>query len=243
MKSQRRHELQTNELADSIGHLIERAKAHARPLAYGGVFVVAVIVLLVVYPMVKRGEQGGVAAQFAGALYSGDVNMMRDFVMDFPDAKQAPLARLTLADRLLGQAVRGVDVGEGGEDAKAKAARYLAEAKELYNGVAKAFPEHEGLARVGLALVTIQEGDIAQGTAVLDGIGKTWPNSAAAAKAKVHLQALAGYKPVEFSNAPLEEEKPPEVKEGEGGPDQPKPDDAKPTEPKGDTPADIKPKG
>lgn len=251
MKSQRRHELRTNELADSLGHLFERVKGNQRPLAYAGVLVLALVVVLVVYPRVHGKREAGVAAQFSTALYAGDVQSMRDFLTDHPAAPQAPLARLALADRLLDEAVRGVTVAQG-EDAKAKAARYLAEAKEFYAGVAKDFPEHEGLARVGLALVAVQEGDLAQGTAMLDGIGRTWPDSPAAAKARIHLQALAGYKPVPFSSEPLEAPTLPATPEGPGaaGPESPKtetPETEKPEpsepKPEGNAPADTKPKG
>jgi len=261
MKSQRRHELRTNELADSLSHLFERAKANARPLAYAGVLVLALVVVLFVYPRVRGKREAGVAAQFSTALYAGDVQSMRDFLTDHPGAPQTPLARLALADRLLDEAVRGVTVAQG-EDAKAKAARCLAEAKDLYAGVAKEFPEHEGLARVGLALVAVQEGDLAQGTAMLDGIGRTWPDSPAAAKARIHLQALAGYKPVPFSNEPLEGPKPLETPEGPGAAgsespgaetpkaetpktESPKTETPEPSEPKpeGNAPADTKPKG
>ncbi len=256
MKSQRRHELRTNELADSLGRLFERAKANARPLAYAGVLVLALVVVLFVYPRVHGKREAGAAAQFSTALYAGDVQSMRDFLTDHPGAPQVPLARLALADRLLDEAVRGVAVAQG-EDAKAKAARCLAEAKDLYAGVAKEFPEHGGLAGVGVALVAVQEGDLAQGTAMLDGIGRTWPDSPAAAKARIHLQALAGYKPVAFSNEPLEAPTPLETPEGPGaaGPESPKTETPKTESPKtetpetsepkpeGNAPADTKPKG
>jgi outer membrane biosynthesis protein TonB len=104
------------------------------------------------------------------------------------------------------------------------------------------------MARAGLALVAIQEGDLDKGLAALKEVTEKWPGSLGAVKAKATLESLAGYKPIEFSNEPLEEPKPPEEKPAETKPPEakvpetPKPPEAKPAEaPKPAPPAKDKP--
>ncbi len=209
MKSERRHELQTNELAESLGRLVTGAKTHGRTMAYALVLAAVVAAGMIAYPMIRQHRQATAATAFTEAFFGAgtDLQPLRDFLVDYAGDVRAPLARLALADHLLNQAVLGVSVKEG-EDPKAKAAASLAEAKTLYTEVAQNAPAQEALARVGLALVTVQEGDVEQGRTLLSEVLKQWPGSLAAVKAEVHLQELAGYKPMAFSDEPLEQPKP-----------------------------------
>ena len=213
MKSKKRHEMETNELAASLMRLFEQTKTHQRPILYGAIGVLVIVGVLIVYPTMRTNKETSVQAAFATAEGSGEVDAMRDFIAKYPDAPQAALARLTAADRLVGEVVRGLKVAAG-EDAKAKAARQLSEAKELYTEAAKS-PEVESLVKVGLALIDVQEGAVDKGQAELQEVATKYPDSLASARAKVHLEALAGYKPVQFSNEPLEEKKEPAAKPGE----------------------------
>jgi hypothetical protein len=252
MKSKKRHEMETNELAASLMRLYEQAQTHQRAILGVAIVVVVILGLIVVYPMVRSSKQGSVQAAFATAEGSVDADAVRDFIAKYPDAPQAPLARLTLADRLLAEVVRGLKVATG-EDPKAKAARFLAEAKDLYNEAAAKSPTLAPVAKVGLALIDIQEGGIDKGTAELQEVVAKWPDSLASAMAKTHLEALAGYKPVPFSNEPLEETKEPAAKSGEPKEGQIKTPPAKAPEMTGpepkakekkpDTPPPAKPKG
>ena len=216
MKSKHKHELQTNELADALGRMIEWGKPHARLFGYGAAAVLALIIVLVVLPAIK-GAAGGhdpAGEAFAQALISGQVQDVRNFLTDYPKAEQVPVARLLLADRLVEDVVRGTLMAPG-EDPQAKAAKLLAEAKDLYTQVAQASPEREPLARAGLALIVIQEGDVDKGLLALKEVAEKWPQSLGAQKARANIEALANYKPIEFSNEPLEEPKPPEAKPAE----------------------------
>jgi hypothetical protein len=216
MKSKHKHELQTNELAQALGRLVEWAKPHGRMIGYGAVAVLVLIIVLIVLPAIRGSAAGRnpAAEAFADALSSGQIQPVRDFLADYSKSEQITVARLILADRLLAEVVRGVQVGAG-EDAKAKAAKILAEAKDLYTQIAQSAPDRESMARTGLALVTIQEGDLDKGRAALAEIVSKWPGSLGAQKAKANLEALANYKPIEFSDEPLEEPKPPEAKPAE----------------------------
>ena len=252
MKSKKRHEMETNELATSLMRLYEQAQTHQQAILFGAIGVAVVLGAIVVYPWLRSSKETSVQTAFAVAQGSADPDSVRDFLLKFPDAPQTALARVTLADRLLAEVVRGLRVATG-EDPKAKAARCLAEARELYGDVAAKSPELAPVAQVGLALIDIQEGGIDKGTAALHEVVTKWPDTIASAMAKTHLEALAGYKPVEFSNQPLEEKKPPAAKSGEPKEDETKAPPVKTPEivapaskakdTKPDTPPTPKPKG
>ena len=208
MKSTRKHELQTNELADALGRMIEQVKPHGRIIAYGASAAVVLIIALVVIPWMRAGDVGSQAAlEFATAM-SGDAPALRIFLRNHADAPQAPTVQLLLAGKILVEVASGVAADP---EAKTSPAALLSEARELYTQVAQASPALEPMARVGLALVTVQEGDVARGADDLKAVIARWPESLAAEKAKGHVENLAAYKPITFSNEPLEEPKKPEA--------------------------------
>jgi hypothetical protein len=245
MKSKHKHELRTNELADALSRIVEWGKPHSRMISYGAVAVLALLIVLVIWPAIRgsSADRNPAGEAFAEALASGQVQPVRDFLTDYPKADQTPTARLALADRLLAEVVRGVQTNPN-EDPKAKAARFLAEARDLYTQIAQAPGDGQAMARTGLALVMIQEGDLDGGRKALDEVTSKWAGSLGAQKAKANLEALAGYKPVEFSDEPLDEPKPPEAKLAEPQAPEAKPaaETPKPATPPKDKPA-VEPKG
>jgi hypothetical protein len=198
MKSTRKHELQTNELADALGGIIAKARPHANIIGYAALAVVVLVTILVILPAIRgKGASAGAAMDaFAVAQNGRGPQPMRDFLTQFGDSALVPSARLLLANRVLEEAVSG--------ESASNAPALLTEARNLYAQVAQT-PSLEPLAQVGQALVTLQEGDLDKGRAALQEVMTKWPNSVAAAKAKANLEPLAGYKPVEFSKEPLEE--------------------------------------
>jgi len=198
MKSQRRHDLQTNELADAIGRLVERIRPHAQTVAIIVAAVVILMVVLVSLPIMRSRAAAGAAYAFDAAVRAGEPEALRTFLEGYPDADQASTARLLLADRLLHSVAAG---SAEGSDADAT----LGEAEAFYTQVAEASKDLEPMARTGLALVTLQRGDLDAGRKALEQVAQKWPRSVAAVRAKAHLEALAGYEPVAFSDEPLEE--------------------------------------
>ncbi len=234
MKSTRKHELQTNELADALGHFIEKVKPHAQIIGLAALAVIVLLVVLVILPAMRGSTADRTAAAFNLAQGVGDAQAVRKFIEAYPDSPQTPTARLLLAERLMADAVCGTGEAQG---ADAKPAELLKEAREMYGQVAASSEVLKPLAEVGLALMVVQEGDIAKGRAALQEVITKWPNSTAAEKARAHVQALAGYVPTPFSDEPLEEPKPPA--EGEGA-KKAEPDKAAPAQPDA-KPADAKP--
>ncbi|MGB2796151.1 MAG: hypothetical protein WBD44_02670 [Phycisphaerae bacterium] len=226
MKSKRKHDLQTNELADWIGRVILRLKPHGRILGWGALVVLLAVFVFFVLPKIGGGygAEAVSAAVFNRAQRSFEAEPLREFLRTYSDSPQVPTARLMLADRVLRESASGVAAGEGA-DRQAKREKQLAEARDLYAKVAESDGVGRPMARVGLALVLLEEGRLDEGWAALEEVRKEWPQSVAAVKAKAHLEALAGYEPIAFSEEPLEKpEKPKEPGEGGGA--------AKPGEPK-----------
>lgn len=205
MKGTRKHELQTNELADALGQAITWAKPHAKTIALVVAVVVVAVFVLVILPAVRGSASEMASAAFALAQNAGDTQSLRNFLEDYPEARQTPTARLLLADRLLREVVsKPKPTGDP-----------LAEAGKLYAEIAESSELLRPLAKVGLALVTVQEGDLEKGREGLREVVSKWPQSIAAEKARAHIEALAGYKPLVFSNEPLEEPTEPEKGETE----------------------------
>ena len=250
MKSTRRHELETNVLADSLGRWITRAKPHGRLIGWVAALVVLLVVVFLVVPAFRGGPSGEevIAASFAAAMATQTDEALRGFLQDFPDARQVPAARIALADRLFGEAVRRTDA-DGRPIPSGEADARLAEARQLYREVAEKRGRNEPLARMKLGLVLVQEGGLEKGRAALEEVAKTWPDTAAAVVAGLHLDGLKGYRPVTFSAEPLESDEPDEA-EGAGDdqtpsastPEQAQPEQTEPEkQPAGEAPAANQP--
>jgi len=203
MKSQRRHDLQTNELADALGRLGQRLRPHARTVVVIAGLAVILVVVLIWLPLMQRRAAAEAAYAFDAAVRSGGAEALRSFLAGYPEAEQKVAARLLLADRLL------QDVANGRVEAD-EADATLDEAKTFYTQVAEASDALKPMARTGLALVMLQRGDLEAGRKALEQVAEDWPQSVAAARAEVHLEALAGYEPVAFSDEPLEKPPAPE---------------------------------
>jgi tetratricopeptide (TPR) repeat protein len=211
MKSTRKHELQTNELAEAIWGFVEAARPHARLIAYAAAAVLLLVFVFLILPAVRGRAPEGLSAYAFHEAQQGDAQSLRDLLKDYPRAPEVPAARLLLANRLVSEVVRGIGDARGSEG---KAAGLLAEAKELYEQAGQSLEALDPLAQVDLALLIVQAGDVEKGVAALQEVARKWPQSIAADKAKAHVEELAGYKPMTFSNEPMEEQEKPETKTG-----------------------------
>lgn len=103
MKTERRHELQTNVLADKLAGWIEAAEPYSRAILAG---VVAIIVLAfaVIYISAQHTEQVAKAwDQVLEAMSKGDVSQLSDMAEKYPRTPVADWARLMTADITLGR--------------------------------------------------------------------------------------------------------------------------------------------
>ena len=190
MTSRRRPERHPHDLPEALAHLVERVRPHARTVAViAGVAIIGVVVL-VWLPIMRSRAAANAAYAFNAAVRAGGPEALRTFLDGYPDADQGSTARLLLADRLL----RTVAAGHvEPDDAEAT----LDEAEAFYTQVAKASKDLEPMARTGLALVTLQRGDLDEGRKALEQVTDEWPQSVAAARAKAHLEVLAEEAPPE----------------------------------------------
>lgn len=108
MKSERRHELQQNELADILGRFIKKAEPYA-PV------VLTAIIALVIAGLAFSYFQSRAATQRSDAtlLYllnsgQGDPAALGDIAASYPDTKAAQLAKLSQADAYLSQGIEAM---------------------------------------------------------------------------------------------------------------------------------------
>ncbi len=109
MKSKRRHELQTNELADQLGHWIERVRPHMATIALAFVAATAILAVWFYWASSKERlvEQAWRAYMFAGSNPQGDFVKELNVVADeYSDTQAGLWAAQTAADVEAGQAVR-----------------------------------------------------------------------------------------------------------------------------------------
>lgn len=103
MKSDRRHELQTNELADGMGHWIERARPHFKTVAAG---LVAAVALVCAYLFLTHQSQTREAEgwdEYFAATSANKTEDIQDLINRRPGTAAAQFARLRLADGYLAE--------------------------------------------------------------------------------------------------------------------------------------------
>jgi hypothetical protein len=223
MKSKRRHELETNALADALGRFIIKVKPYRRILGYAAILAAALVLVFVVWPAMTDEPSADEMADIAfnSARVGGGIEGLREFISAYPQTKQTPTARLMLAERLLQRVVTGIDFSDPeAEDEPMDDVAMLAEAERHFSHVAENSEVHRPMAEVGLGMVALQEGRLDEGLARLKSVRTEWPQSLAAAKAKMHIEALAGYEPIEFREGLPEEVAPEEEPAGDEVPEE-----------------------
>jgi hypothetical protein len=101
MKSERRHELQHNQLADTLGEWAEKLKPYARLI---GGLVVLLVVLSVAYAYVAGKTGGKVAAgwdEYFEAIDANDRGRLLEVAEKYAGTSVAPWARIVAADMAL----------------------------------------------------------------------------------------------------------------------------------------------
>jgi predicted negative regulator of RcsB-dependent stress response len=193
MKSKRRHELQTNELADQLGHWIERVRPHLPTMA---LVIVGVVVLLSGWYYVASSKEYQMAQAWRAYLYAG-TNPQGDIVQefqtvadDFPESPAGLWAGLMAADVEAGQAVRLLF------QEKATAETNLGRAIDTYQKVlaseiVKNQPMVERRAQFGLACALEALGDLDEATEHYEVVAKMDDAPALAEAAQQRLDRLA----------------------------------------------------
>ncbi|HEX4148207.1 MAG TPA: hypothetical protein VHY20_04430 [Pirellulales bacterium] len=186
MKTERRHELQQNELADWLAEKVVQAKEHAGVI-WATVLGVVVLVSVGMYMSRRSANQTAVAwEEFFNASSSGNADQLRRLADAAPDSEAGKWARLGLADQSLQQ---GID--QLFQDPTA-ARKSLIGAVESYRWVR----EHGGdklleeRAALGLAKAYESQDKLPEARQEYEKLLKAWPDSVFASEAKHRLQDL-----------------------------------------------------
>lgn len=187
MKSERRHELQTNALADWIGEAIERIRPYQTTL----LGVVLLLLLLIVggtwWSRHSASQSAEAWGRLNAALESGNPAAMLDDVVDHNRGTQiASMAGILAGDIYLGQGTQQRFVN------RATANQDLAKAIERYKLVldSSSSPLLKERATYGLARALETQGNLPDALAKYEEVEKTWPNGAYAAAVTRRLEDL-----------------------------------------------------
>jgi hypothetical protein len=181
MKTQRRHELQTNVLADYLGKQIQEIRPHARTITIA-ILAVLVVALGYMYFSGQRQAKAGVAwSDYFKAVGNRDANSLEEV---------SKLHAGTAAALWAHQAVGDLKLAEGAgrmyTDRK-ESARVLREAEEHYRAIEKATsapPLLTERAYFGLAQVYETDNDLAKAKNYYEKVARAGRDSALAKAAK-----------------------------------------------------------
>jgi hypothetical protein len=188
MKTERRHELQHNELSDHMGVLLERVRPYSAGIA---ISVIAIVVALLLYSF-WQGQQRTQSAEAWEAYFSAtqsiapDLAKLEQVSAQFPREDVGLWARIMLADHQL---------AEGAEDLfrdRAKARTNLAKAVENYLHVHSNTREDalRDRADIGLARAYEAQGDLDKARQRYQVLLQNAPNSPFAMLARERLDDL-----------------------------------------------------
>ena len=186
MKSERRHELQHNALADWLAKSAETLKPYQN-MALAAAVVVLVAVLGYTWWSRESAAQATQAwDELNAVLESGNVAKLAKVVEDYPNTNVAQMAAVMLADSYLGEGCARLFVN------KATARDELNKAIRLYDSVRQEsrVPSLLERATFGLARAKEAKGDLGPAERLYEDVATKWPSGAYAAAATQRLEDL-----------------------------------------------------
>ncbi|WP_168565371.1 tetratricopeptide repeat protein [Crateriforma spongiae] len=163
MNSERRHELQENELANSLARFSKQIEPYSKWLLAGVIAVIALVFGLSFYSTTRTETRSDATLQLLQAGGSGDPEVFARVAEKYPDTAAAHWARLYTADQLMADGMAQLF-----ED-REEALNLLGDAAESYGQALKAPAEntitsrtlrsraHYGLARIAEAQGNVDE--------------------------------------------------------------------------------------
>lgn len=184
MKTERRHELQKNQLADVLGSTVERVRPFTNILI-GGVVAIAVVAVAAWY--LNRQSEAAQAQGWDQLYQAGTREELESLSIQYADTPAGTWARIRLADRQLAQGIDALF------NDRAEANSELRNAKDNYNlvlsdrGVSELALQRasQGLARSSESL-----NELPQAREMYQSIVNRWPESAFAQEARRRLTDL-----------------------------------------------------
>jgi len=228
MKSQERHELATNELAQMIGDWIARIKPY---ISHTLILIILIAVDVMVFQKYQKSSQGRtqeamlslMPAVSAGVnripgltlpeMLDRQITALEKYIENYPDSPLLALARLSLANRLYD---RGI-VARADEAEESEADGYLARAGEAFDELKDAEGRVGELARFGADCVVKARGNATEAIDRLTQLAQQKPDTLIADLANERIEIIRDAKPLELSHDEKVEEK--ESKDDGGEPE------------------------
>jgi hypothetical protein len=189
MKSERRHELQHNELAEWLAKTTLAVRPYQNMIVAAVLLVVAVVVGYTLWSRMAAGETANAWNAVSMALDTGEVPSLAKVVEDYPNTSAAHMAGVVLADNYLASGCNRLFSN------KATALDELNKAIRLYEAVRadSRLPSLIERATFGLARAKESKGDaesIAQAEQLYAEVVANWPEGAYTAAAGERLADL-----------------------------------------------------
>jgi hypothetical protein len=226
MKTERRHELQTNELADWIGVHTEKVKPYMKTIIGVTVLVIAGLFAIAMMRGQRQGRSQAAWTEYFAAAEMGDLEGLREIASRYQGTEGAAWAMQTVGDIEAASAARDlyVNKNDGREG--------LLLAKEAYTEAISASQESMLLQRAHMGLAQVYEsmGEFDQADTEYQLVADTWPDSAIAKEALDRMRFLTDPSTVEFSQwfanqEPFKEDAMRQVLQGSAGLKPPSPND------------------
>jgi hypothetical protein len=179
MKTERRHELQTNVLADRIAKSADTIRPYGKTILGVVLLLLLAVVVLSFWNSQKRQKTVDGWDQFFTALSSGDESALEETASEYGGTSVASWAKLVEADITLSEATAQLFTDKVDAQQKLKAA------VDSYQSLRDAGNEViEQRAAYGLAQAHESLGDLAKARDEYEAVVKRWPNSPYARVAK-----------------------------------------------------------
>jgi hypothetical protein len=189
MKSERRHELQHNELAEWLAKSAQTIKPYQNLILAAVMLVLIGVVGYTVWSRISAAQTAQAWDQFRADFESGNAAKLAQVVEDYPNTKVAHVAAIVLADNYLADGCNQLFVN------KATAQPKLTKAIELYQLVRDQSRVSSLLERAafGLARAKESKGDaehVRQAEQLYEDVVAQWPKGAYGAAASQRLNDL-----------------------------------------------------
>ncbi len=188
MKNDRRHELQENDLVDSVGTMMDRVRPHVRTFLGIGVLGLLLIASGILISSRTRTTREAAWESFLAALSQGTPEAFEEVLVRYPDSPAAGWSRVVLGD---------IALSEGTNSAfsnREKSQERLRTAVELYSQVVAERPQGMLAERAVFGLAKSREslGEIDEAIRGYQAVSTDFPSGALASLSARRADSLKG---------------------------------------------------
>ena len=186
MKTERRHELQNNELAENLSQVIEQVKPYTKAIVGGAILLGALLFAMIYVSKSRDKAQAAGWGSFLSALDSQDVAQMKGVADRFPRTEAGSWALQAAAQTNLIEGTQKLYAD------RSAAKQMLQDASDEFERVAQAAkdPLLRQRALFGLAQALEGQNELTKATERYDEIAKLWPDDPIAGAAAQRSELL-----------------------------------------------------